>query len=104
MSDAKSSGKYGIAVMADLEGPFDTAWRKGTIYKLHKAGINNNLSAFSSFLSDRYSRNLVNNYTNHWFQTTIGVPQDSILSPLIFLVYIADVTMENFPMTATGLT
>ena len=71
--------------MADLEGVFDTVWREGAIYKLHKAGINNNLlSVFSSFLSDRYSRNLVNSHTSDWVQTTLGVPQGSILSPLIF--------------------
>ena len=98
MSDAISSGKYGIAVMADLEGAFDPVWREGAIYKLHKAGINNNLlSVFSSFLSDRYSRNLVNSHTSDWFQTTLGVPQGSILSPLIFLVYTADLTMEEVP-------
>ena len=98
MLDAISSGKYGIAVMADIEGAFDTVWREGTIYKLHKAGINNNLlSVFSSFLSDRYSRNLVNSHTSDWFQTTLGAPQGSILSPLIFLVYTADLTMEEVP-------
>ena len=74
--------------MADLEGAFDIVWRKGAIYKLNKAGIINNLlSVFSSFLiSDRYSTNLMNSHTSDWFQTTLGVPQGSILSPLIFLV------------------
>ena len=43
MLDAISSGKYSLAVMADLERAFDTVWRKGPIYKLHKVGINNNL-------------------------------------------------------------
>ena len=97
MSDAISSGKYGI-VMADLERAFHTVWREGAIYKLHKAGINNNLlSVFSSFLSDRCFRNLVNSHTSDWFQTTLGVPQGSILSPLIFLGYTADLTMEQIP-------
>ena len=36
MSDAISSAKYGLAVMADLEGAFDTVWREGAIYELHK--------------------------------------------------------------------
>ena len=87
MSDAILSGKYGIAVMADLKGAFDTLWREANIYKLHKAGINNDLlPVFSSFLGDRYSKNLVNSPTSDRFQTTLGVPQGSILSPLIFLV------------------
>ena len=42
---------------------FDTVWREEAIYELPKAGVNNNLlSVFCSFLSDRYSRNLVNNH------------------------------------------
>ena len=76
MPDEILSGKYGIAVMADLEGASDTVWKEGGIYKLHKAGINKNLlSVFSSFLGGRYSRNLVSIRTSDWFQTTLGVPK-----------------------------
>ena len=39
--------KYGIAVFADMQGAFDTMWRKGALSKLHKADITNNL--FQSF-------------------------------------------------------
>ena len=75
------NGKYGIANFADLQGAFDAVWRKGALYKLHKAGINNNLlSVFSSFLTDRFYRNLVNSYTSDWDCTTTGVPQDLFLT------------------------
>ena len=97
MLGAISTGKYGIVVMADLEGAFDTVWRKGPIYQLHKAGINEFLSVFSCFLSDRHSRNLVNSRTNDWFQRTLGISQSSILSLLKFLVCTADHTMEKVP-------
>ena len=104
MSDAISSGEYGIAVKADLEGVFNTVWRKGAIYRLQKSGINNNLlSVFSSFLSDRYSRNLVNSHTSDWFQTTLGVPQGSILSSLMFLLFTAYLTMEEVPYNRYNL-
>ena len=47
--------------MADLEGALDAVWRNGAIYKLHKAGLRNNLMpVFSSFLNDRHCKNLVN--------------------------------------------
>ena len=89
VSDAISSGKYCIAVMADLEGAFDTVQREGAIYRLQKSGINNNLlSVFSSFLSDKYSRNLVNSHTSDWFQTTLGVPpRFHIKFSNVFVVY-----------------
>ena len=55
-----ANGKCDIVVFGDLLGAFDAVWRKGVLYKLHKAGITNNLlSVFSSFLTDRFYRNLV---------------------------------------------
>ena len=53
------------------------------------------LSVFSSFLSDKYSRNLVNSHISDLFQTISGVPLGSILSPLIFFVHTTDLTMEE---------
>ena len=85
------SGKYGIAGFADLQGAFDAVWGKGALNKLHKAGITNNLSVFSSFLTDGFSRNLVNSHTSDWACTTTSVPQGSLLSPLKFLVFTADI-------------
>ena len=57
--------------MADLERAFDNIWREVVIYKLHKAGLNKNfLSFFSSFLSDKYSRNLVNSHISQFLDET----------------------------------
>ena len=51
MNEAMASGKYGIAIMADLEGAFDSVWRERAIYKLYKVGITNNLLlVLTSFL------------------------------------------------------
>ena len=94
------SGKYGIEVFADLQGAFDVVWRKVALYKLQKAGITNNLlSVFSSFLTDRFYRNLVDSYTSHWACTTSSVPQGSLLSPFIVLAFIADMTLEELKQT-----
>ena len=96
MCEGFASGKYDIAVFADLQGAFDAVWKKGALYKLHKAGITNNfLSVFSSFLTDRVYRNLFNSYTSDWACTTTGVPHRSLLSPFIFLVFTADMTLEE---------
>ena len=67
MSEAVSNSKYGLVVIADLQGAFDAVWRDGTIYKSYQAGIRNNMpSVFDSFLCDRLSRNLVNTYYSNW--------------------------------------
>ena len=96
MHEAIANGEYGIVIMADLEGAFDSVWREGALYKLHMAGINNNLLAvLSSFLTDRVCKNFVNSYQGPWLETQLGVPQGSLLSPLIFLVYTSDLTLEE---------
>ena len=46
MSEVISSGKYGVLVMAHLEGAFDAVCRNGDIYKLHRAGLVSNLIKF----------------------------------------------------------
>ena len=50
-NEAITKNKYGIAIMADLEGAFDSVWRLGALYKLHKGGISENLLLiFPSFM------------------------------------------------------
>ena len=96
MNEAMAKNKYGIAIMADLEGAFDSVWTLGALCKLHKAGISENLLLiFASFMSNRQQRNLVNTHVDEWSKSETGVPQGSILSPLIFLVYTADMTTEE---------
>ena len=43
-----------------------------------------------SFLSDRHQRVVFNGQSSKWLHIKAGVPQDSVLEPLIFLVYIND--------------
>ena len=96
MNEAVASGKYGIAIMADLEGAFYSIWTEDATYKLYKAEITNNLLlVLTGFLKHCQYRNLVNTHTGNWSSTTSGVSQGSILSTLIFLIYTADMTDEE---------
>ena len=88
-----SQGKYTAAGFIDLEGAFDGVWRKGLLYKLQKLGVKGRLfKAIESFLSSRYARSFVNSCTTDWVETLIGVPQGSVLSALLFLVFTKDLT------------
>ncbi len=85
-----------VAAMVDLHAAFDTIWRKGLIYKLHEMGIRGRLLLYvDSFLTNRKSKLLVNSHES-WAETNIGVPQGSIISPILFVCYIAEMT-ANIP-------
>ena len=61
MCETLNTRNYGAAVMANLEGAFDTTWRKGLFYKLYKAGVKGILlTIHDNFVTNRFSRNLVN--------------------------------------------
>ncbi len=63
----------------------------GLIFKLKQNGVQGNLlKFFENYLSDRYQRVGINGQFSEYTTVESGVPQGSVLGPLLFLVYIND--------------
>ncbi len=87
--------KVSVAALVDLHAAFDTVWRNGIIYKLHFMGVRGRMLLYvNSFLTDRKSKLLVNTYESDWISTKLGVPQGAIIAPILFLCYIADMSLN----------
>ncbi len=85
--------KATAAVCIDLEGAFDGIWRRGLIYQVSQAGIRGNLLLYvADFLTDRKSRSLVGSCITDWSDTDVGVPQGSVIAPILFVFYIRHIT------------
>ena len=80
-------------IMVDFEGAYDAVWREGIIYKLCKFGLSGRiLSYIYSFLNGRFTRSLVNSVTTPWIPTNIGIPQGSVIGPVLYIIFTQDIS------------
>ena len=78
-------------ISLDISKAFDRVWHKGLLAKLPMFGlIQNIINWIGSFLSDRSTAVRVDGFFSNLHSVNSGVPQGSIISPVLFILFIND--------------
>ena len=100
--DALNQSKHNVSILIDLKSAFDTVNHDILLEKLELYGIRGFvLDWFRTYLCDRKFKVSVNDISSSTRTVNIGIPQGSILGPLLFIIYNNDLPSISDKISTT---
>ena len=85
-----------LAVFIDIEKAYDMVWRQGLMFKLYHLGIRGKMFWWiRDFLSNRTFLVRIGNTLSDVLTLENGIPQGSVISPILFNVMINDISVSD---------
>lgn len=101
INKALEEKQYCSAAFLDVSQAFDKVWHTGLLYKIRKVLPLNYFLILKSYLSDRHFLVKVKDQCTNLYPINAGVPQGSVLGPVLYLLYTADLPTSQNIITAT---
>lgn len=93
--------KFCAAIFLDISQAFDKVWHQGLLFKLKKLLPHSFFQILRSYLQNRCFEVKINSETTPLNEILSGVPRGSILGPVLYLLFTADLPTHDNTITAT---